>query len=137
MQLREAGFTAISVTSVCYALNLGATSFKSAGAWAATTGALTFSSASYEAVKNIGVAVMTINRTGGSSGPASAICTTINNTAIAGLQLPRSRKSSRTPASARKIMSLDAKGMAPSHRPRPLNSDFPIRKTRHEDFCAR
>lgn len=52
----------------------------------AARGQLSLSSANYGVVQNIGIKIITINRTGGSSGAASVVCRTYDNTAIAGSQ---------------------------------------------------
>jgi hypothetical protein len=52
----------------------------------ARRGMLSFSSANYEAVQNLGTKIIYINRTGGSGGSASVLCKTYNNTAAAGRQ---------------------------------------------------
>jgi hypothetical protein len=50
------------------------------------TGTLSFSATDYVATQNLGVKITTVNRTGGSSGAASVLCKTYDNTAIAGSQ---------------------------------------------------
>src|SRR5271154_1743462 len=50
----------------------------------ASTGTISLSSATTGAVENLGVRTIAVNRTGGSTGAASVLCSTANNTAVAG-----------------------------------------------------
>jgi hypothetical protein len=50
----------------------------------ASTGTISLSSATAGAVENLGVRTIAVNRTGGSAGAASVLCSTANNTAVAG-----------------------------------------------------
>ena len=49
-------------------------------------GSLSIASAAYGAVQNLGVRTIAVNRTGGSSGAATVLCKTFNDTAMAGAQ---------------------------------------------------
>jgi hypothetical protein len=64
----------------------GASLSGSAAANAASTsaGTISLSSATAGAVENLGVRTIAVNRTGGSLGAASVLCSTANNTAVAG-----------------------------------------------------
>jgi len=55
-----------------------------AGGTSAAVGSLQLSKSSYAVAQNAGTVTVTVNRTGGSSGPASVAYTTTNGTALAG-----------------------------------------------------
>jgi hypothetical protein len=74
-------FSTIAALVVFFAASLsgGATARASA-----STGTISLSSATAGAVENLGVRTIVVSRTGGSVGAASVLCSTANNTAVAG-----------------------------------------------------
>ena len=80
MLLHRAPATLIA-TITCLVANLSAAA---AGAATTSTGAITFPAATAATVQNPHTRSFTVMRTGGSSGAASATCTAVNGTAVAG-----------------------------------------------------
>ena len=78
----------ISTTTLCATIFLtyfSATVSQAATVNAATTDSMAFASAEFGALENIGVKLVTVNRTGADTSSASVICKTVDNTASAGL----------------------------------------------------
>jgi Calx-beta domain len=69
------------------AFSVSSIAFLSTGALAGTSsGTLSFATATYGVVQNLGTKTIYVNRTGGSSGAATVLCKTANDTAVAGQQ---------------------------------------------------
>jgi Glycosyl hydrolase family 71/Calx-beta domain len=66
---------------VCFGISLIGSAAFAAGA---ATGTISMSSSTVGAEQNLGVAGVVVERTGGASGAASVLCTTVNNSAVAG-----------------------------------------------------
>ncbi len=79
MHSRRILFSAMALSLVFFGASLG-----SGAAARAATGTLGMSWATAGAEQNLGVRLIAVNRRGGASGAASVLCTTVNNTAVAG-----------------------------------------------------
>jgi hypothetical protein len=81
MRSRRIAFSMIAALLISSVVSL---SLDAAANAASTAGTLAFSSAANGAVQNLGVKLIGVTRSGGSSGAASVVCKTVNGTATSG-----------------------------------------------------